>query len=182
MGSRKRAALRNRNLPIVGPRTTPSRRDFWSRRCAPSLARARGWKLAWDDAISLLLGADKAVHHQFSARLVEIDGQLGAIHGDYGAGAKFAVNHARSLVEGQRSRAAALERVFENGARRPTHSSARLHRNRGSALPRGASLACRSAKQIRFRGRRTAMTHSRHDHPPIRQNRRTLYGRRAIPG
>ena len=43
-----------------------------------------------------LCGGDKTVHHQLSARLVEVDGQLGAIDGDNLAGAEFAVNHPRS--------------------------------------------------------------------------------------
>ena len=76
--------------------------------------------------VSLHLGGDEAVHHQFSPRLVEFDGQLGAVHGNNGAGAKFGVEHTRSLAEGQRIRAAPLERSFNNGAWRSRPSCVRF--------------------------------------------------------
>ena len=50
-------------------------------------------------SVPLSLRSDETVHHQFSARLVEIDRQLRAVYGDDGARPELVVKHPRSRVE-----------------------------------------------------------------------------------
>ena len=47
----------------------------------------------------LFLRGDKTVHHQFSTRLVEIDGQFGAIDRDHRARSEFVVEHPGAGME-----------------------------------------------------------------------------------
>jgi hypothetical protein len=61
-------------------------------------------------------GGDKTVHDQFSASLVEIDGQLGAVDGDNFARAKFAVHHPRSGSEDGRGRTVPVDCAFNGRA------------------------------------------------------------------